>query len=229
MLNRKTLAIAVFGTAVAASAHLKAGSLLPKGGETMKVGDSFTITWTDDEIHRDRIDISLSKDNGVTWTDIRAGLPDESKDGSFRWTIPASAVSTQAKVRVCQSGPCTPAQNGNRTSGTGSPWYMTSSTFTIQASTALSPAAAAAEGLKVDFDASTRNVRVSFDLAAAGKATLQAFDLDGALVATLIDGNFASGSHALTASANGIANANGLVLKLTAGGATRSHTWLNAR
>lgn len=228
MLNWKTLAVAICGFAAAASAHLKAGSLLPKGGETLKVGDVVTVSWTDDEIHHDRIDISLSKDNGTTWTDIRTGAPDEEKNGVFKWTVPASAVSTTAKIRVCQSGPCTPAQNTNRTTGNGGPWYMTSTTLTVQASTALN-ATAATQGLTVDFDPASRNVEVSFALAAAGNASLQAFDLEGRLVATLVDGRYEAGAHRFSVFANSLGSAQGLVLKLTVGGATRSHTWMTVR
>ena len=228
MINWKTIAAGVFCATAFANAHLKSGSLLPAGGEVVKVGDVFTIKWTDAQVHNDRIDIALSKDNGVTWADLKTNSPDENVDGVFKWTVPSTAVSAQAKIRVCQSGPCTQAQNTNNFSG-DAPWRLVSSTFTIQASTALAAPAGSSEGLTVDYHPDSRNVEVSFSLAQAGEVALQAFDMQGRLVAGLVQARFAAGEHRFSVFSNRLDGAQGLVFKLNAGGQTRSNTWITLR
>ena len=65
-----------------ASAHLTDGSLAPAGGETLKAGQSFKITWGIDESHSG-IDVALSTD-GKTWTTIKSNLGKSTT--SFSWT-----------------------------------------------------------------------------------------------------------------------------------------------
>lgn len=226
----KTLAVCVLITAAIANAHLTVNTLVPKGGETLNVGDVVTITWTVQTSHDKGIDIALSKNNGTNWTNIKTGFQDKlSEPVSFKWTIPADAQSSQAKLRICQQGPCTDSPNhGTSNPGGAAPWRLVSNTFVIQGSSALA-ASATAEGLKVDFNPASRNIEVSFALTAPGDVTLQAFNLEGRLVATLLDGHYGSGSHKLSMFSNRLMAAQGLVFKLSAAGATRSHTWLPIR
>ncbi len=229
MINRNIFAACVFAATSLASAHLTDGSLVPSGGQTLKTGASLTITWKEDEIHHSRIDISLSKDNGATWTDIRTKGPDESADGSFKWTIPTDAVSAQAKIRVCQSGPCSATQNVTKASGNSSPWYLVSNTFAIQASTAIAAPGASNEGLTVDYRPDLRNVEVTFAMAHEGAVNLAAFDMQGRVVAQLIQDRFAAGEHRLSVFANRLDGAQGLVFKLQAGDRSVSHAWMSVR
>jgi hypothetical protein len=223
----KTFVGCVLATAAIANAHLTANSLVPQGGETLKVGDQVTITWKVGTSHDEGIDIALSKNNGTNWTDIKTAFQDK-VDGaaSFKWTIPADAQSSQAKLRICQSAPCndTP-EHGLSNPGGKAPWRLVSNTFVIQGTSALA-APSASEALAVDFNPANRTVDVSFALNAPGKATLQAFTLEGRLVATLLDGRYEPGSHKLSVFANSLKSAQGLVLKLNVAGITRSHTWL---
>lgn len=209
-----------------ASAHLSGGSLLPAGGESLKAGDLVSISWTAEENHNKGIDIALSKDDGATWANIKSGFNDNSKDNTFRWTVPASAVSSKAKLRICQSGPCSDSNNVSKPDGE-SPWVLVSGTLKIQTSAGLASPSAAARDLKVEFHPETRNVDVSFDLAEGGPVLLQAFDARGDLVATLIRGKFGAGAHGLSVFSNRIGAAPGsLIFRLEAGDQVKTHTWL---
>jgi hypothetical protein len=233
MLNWKNLTALVCMTSGLTHAHLTAGSLLPKGGEALKVGDTFTISWGVDEVHTGGVDISLSKDNGGTWKMIKVGLPAQVKGTTiYKWTIPADAVSEQAKIRVCQpaGGPtCTDAQN-NDNAGGSAPWRLVSKTFAISATTGLDPESAAGRDLSVDFNPDTRNVEVAFALAQAENVSLEAYDLRGNRQAALLQGRYAAGEHRLSVFSNKLSLASGsLVFKLRVGEDVRTHTWMTLR
>jgi hypothetical protein len=137
-------------------------------------------------------------------------------------------VTAQAKIRICQYGPCSDAQNTNNPGGS-KPWRLVSGTFTIQAATGIAQSAASAD-MSIDIRPSTRNVEVSFEMAETGPVALQAFDSQGRLVATLIQGNYAAGTHSLSVFSNRLdANAGTLVFKLQAGDKVKTHTWLQLR
>lgn len=212
------------------NAHLIATSLLPKGGETLKVGDKVSISWTADQNHQDGIDIALSKNGGTSWTVLKAGYSDNVKQNTFNWTVTADAVTENGLIRVCQSGPCTDAMKTSRAGGNGGPWYLVSGVVKIEASTALADAPGAAKNLAMDFDPATRNVEVTFGLSGPQDVQLQAFDTQGRLVATLLQGSYASGSHTLSVFSNRLAQGSGsLVFKLQVGSQVKTHTWLSVR
>jgi hypothetical protein len=211
-------------------AHLVATSLMPKGGETLKVGDNISISWAADQNHGDGIDIALSKNGGTSWTVLRAGFNDNAIQNTFKWTITADAVTQNGLFRICQSGPCTDAMKTSRATGNGGPWYLVSGVVKIQAATALAEAAGAARDLSMDFNPATRNVEVSFGLSRPQDVLLQAFDAQGRLVATLLQGNYATGSHTLSVFSNRLVQGAGsLVFKLQVGEQVKTHTWLSAR
>src|SRR5437879_5889365 len=66
----------LMAAACVASAHLVAGSLKPAGTETLKSGDSFTITWTEQFNHGGTTDIHFSKDGGKSWAVVKTGFKD---------------------------------------------------------------------------------------------------------------------------------------------------------
>jgi hypothetical protein len=210
-------------------AHLVATSLVPKGGESLTVGDAVSIAWNTETTHGVGIDISFSKDAGTTWTDIKTGFNDNAKTNTFKWTVTASQVTTAATglLRVCQSGPCTD-QKVTKAGGNSSPWYLVSGALTVKASTAIRAGESAARGMEMDFDAATRNMQVSFGLDRAERVKLQAFDAQGRLVATLIEGGYAAGEHTLSVFSNRLADAGGsLVFKLDVGGQVKTLTWMS--
>jgi hypothetical protein len=237
MLNMKNFAGLVFLTAGLASAHLVDSSLIPKGGETIKVGDVVSVSWIVETAHRNGIDIGFSKDGGTTWPQkIKTGYED-TDDGSgnpqphtFKWTVPADAVTTKGKLRICQSGPCSDAQNTSKASGNTSPWYLVSGTFTVQSATGIVSSAADANPISVDFHPETRNVDVSFALTETQAVSLQAYDAGGRLVATLVQGNYGSGAHNLSVFSNRLLEASGtLVFRLQVGDQVKTHTWMSVR
>ena len=67
----------------------------PNGGESWKVGDSETITWSSSG-SVGSLTIELSTDNGSNYSTIASG---ESDDGSYSWTIPDNK-STQCLIRI---------------------------------------------------------------------------------------------------------------------------------
>jgi hypothetical protein len=215
-------------------AHLVDGSLLPQGGETISVGDVVSINWKTETNHLPRsgvggIDIAFSKDAGSTWTNIKAGFNDNEKINTFKWTVPANLTTSTGMLRICQSGPCTD-QKVSKPGENGAPWILVSGLVTIQQSTALAATPNGAHNIAMDFNPSTRNVDVSFSLARQEAVLLQAFDTQGRLAATLIDGNYAAGSHALSVFSNGLAgNGGSLVFKLKVGDQVKTHTWMSVR
>jgi hypothetical protein len=229
-MNWKNLTGLVFLAAGLSQAHLVANSLTPKGGEVLKVGAIVSITWNVEEIHGDGIDIALSKDGGKTFANIKSGFNDNAKSDTFKWTVPADAVTANGKLRICQSGPCTDANNVSRASGNGGPWVLVSGLVTVQASTAVNAPEADLSGADMGFNPATRNVDVSFGLAAAADVRLDAFDTQGRLVATLIEGNYAAGSHALSVFSNRLTTSGGsLIFKLQAGGQVKTLHWMAVR
>lgn len=224
--------LGIIGLAASLSgAHLVDNSLIPKGGETLSVGQLVSINWTTQENHPTfarGIDIAFSKDGGATWQDIKENYGDNEKENTFNWTVPASAVTTQGKFRICQSGPCT-NQNVSRPSA-ARPWYLVSNTFTVQASTSLVPQSQSQAGFSLEYRQDTRNVDVAFSLKAPGPVLLQAFDTRGRLVATLIEKDYAAGSHAHSVFSNALGAASGsLMFKLSAAGEVKTHTWMPLR
>ena len=68
----------------------------PNGGETFQVQCVNPITWNASTFFSTvRLDYSL--DNGVTWINITTST---TNDGSQNWTIPATANSTQCKIKI---------------------------------------------------------------------------------------------------------------------------------
>ncbi|MEQ8808099.1 MAG: IPT/TIG domain-containing protein, partial [Imperialibacter sp.] len=75
----------------------------PNGGETFNLGDSYTITWTEEGLDADSpVTISYSADGGVSYTEIVAGVVGDFS-GTFDWT-PESEPTTAAKIKVTVDG-----------------------------------------------------------------------------------------------------------------------------
>lgn len=136
---RIPIAVALMGlVSGGARAHLVAGSLSPKGGQSFKPGETVTVTWSVDVPHREGIDVALSVDGGRTWATIRSNQADENKSGTYKWTVPSMAT-TQARLRICQtqnSPKCKDADSVGRASGPA-PYVLVSGVFTIQATASI--------------------------------------------------------------------------------------------
>ncbi|MEO7777668.1 MAG: hypothetical protein ABIY63_09065 [Fibrobacteria bacterium] len=107
---------------------------------------------------------------------------------------------------------------------------MVSGVFTVQAATGLVSTSESGNPISLDFSPATRNVEVSLSLATSQAVLLQAFDMQGRLVATLLQGNYAAGNHAFSVFSNRVTAANeSLVFRLKVGEQIRTHTWMVLR
>lgn len=225
--------LVVLTAAGLASAHLTNNSLSIKGGETLTPNEPVTIKWNVGVLHSGS-DIDLSVNGGTSWTTIKKNFQETSGSNSFNWTVAGAATQT-ARIRICQHG--SPTTAGCRDSDvTNSPsstingnYILVSPAFTIASTSGLGRAAASQGAFALDFTPATRNVDVAFALAEGGPVLLQAFDTRGRLMATLVEGDFAAGSHKLSLFSNRLETSGALLFKLKAGAKVQSHSWTPAR
>lgn len=151
--------------------------LSPNGGETLRIGDTLTVTWEWDTSITGGVAIWLSVDDGDEWKIITpASIPSHAPNstrGSFKYKIPAtlgtvSAMSTSCRIRVNEYSLTTITDESN-------------AVFTI---TSAAPVAvdgvtrSATRGVEVVHTGSQVVFRVD-----GGRHTLELFDLSGASVA----------------------------------------------
>lgn len=212
-----TFILAAFAVAFA---HLEPGSLSsPKGGSSYAAGSKVNITWIQAEYHRGNYSLGYSKNGGTTWESIASwtGPSGDNVTVNYSWTVP-SAASTTSKVRVCQLGNCNEAD-----------YLLVSPNFTITAGTGIqSPIADKAAAMR--FLPDSRHLDVTFSLDRGENVSLQVFDFSGRLLATLLDGEHAAGSHQYTLGSRSLADAGkggqaALIFKLTIGNRTFSESW----
>lgn len=216
-----------------ASAHMTDGSLSIKGGESFTPNQSVTISWNVTVVH-EGTDIDLSLNGGTSWTTIKEDFKEIKNSNSFKWTVSGAATKT-ARIRLCQhQSTSTPGcRDRDTTKAPSDPivgnYILISPAFTIASASGLGQASAQRDAFALDFNPSTRNVNVSFTLAESGPVLLQAFDARGGQVATLVEGDYAAGSHKLSLVSKSL-NANGgsLVFKLKAGNQVQSKVWTSA-
>ncbi|MDB5104040.1 MAG: endonuclease [Fibrobacteres bacterium] len=229
-LKLNLAAWAVVAATGMANAHLSNAGFKPEGGESLKPGDSFTVTWTQSVDHPGGTNIDFSKD-GTTWTTVKAGFADADGVNSFKWTVP-NEVTTNARIRICQLAGATCSDANNFSSpGNTAPYVLVSTKFAITAGTGIAANAGnGTNGSEMRFNPATRNLEVSFFMAKAGPVSIQAMDARGRVVATLLEGNRAAGSHSLSVFSNSVSQASGtLVFQLKAGGQVSTMTWNSPR
>ena len=219
-----------------AGAHLGATSLSIKGGETFAPNQSVAIKWTVSVLHSGS-DIDLSVNGGTSWTTLKEDFQESSGENTFNWTVTGAATQT-ARIRICQHGSSKSAgcRNQDVTSSPSSTipsvdgnYILVSPAFTISGTSGLGHAAASQGAFALDFNPATRNVNVSFALAENGPVLLQAFDARGRLMATLVESDFAAGSHKLSLFSNRLEASGALLFKLKAGVQVQSYNWIPAR
>lgn len=89
------------------AAPASAGSLLtaPTGGETLRIGNTYNITW-----HYEGpigltngVDLDLSTDSGATWTpiahDVSTAIGSKPTPESYAWTVP-NVLTSDARIRI---------------------------------------------------------------------------------------------------------------------------------
>lgn len=219
-----------------ASAHLGETSLSIKGGETVTPNQTVNITWTVTVLHEGS-DIDLSVNGGTSWTTLKKDFTEIRGSNSFKWTVAGAATQT-ARIRICQHGSTSSAgcRNQDVTNspsstipGVNGNYILVSPAFTIAATSGLDQAAASQGEFALDFIPATRNVNVSLALAESGPVLLQAFDTQGRLLATLVQSDFAAGSHKLSLFSNRLEASGALLFKLQAGEQVQSFNWTPAR
>ncbi len=212
-LQGSTLAILpLLMTATLASAHLKQGTLFPKGGETVIVGEKVTIAWVQTLGHDGKYDLYLSKNGGSSWSEFGTRWQGPTADGDsvkYTWTVPNSPGATN-QLRICQlfAGECTDADH-----------ILKSANFTIAPAGSGVVPSAGVTAPSLDFDAASRSLGAAFLLATPGRVTLQAFDPEGRLLATLFDADKSAGSYRLSLFANRLQAMSGQVIFRLAFGA----------
>jgi hypothetical protein len=173
------------------------------------------------------MDIDYSKDGGTTWTSVKANYQAVAGDNTFNWTVPSDAT-TKGKIRVCLGAGLSCA-DAKTNSPSDAPYALISPAFTVSGATSVSAPSAAGEAA-LGFNPETRNVNVSFSLASEQDVSLQAFDAQGHLIATLLQGSRGAGFHQLSLYSNRLEAVHGVVvLKLQAGAESRTRSWNLAR
>lgn len=219
-----TLGLGCLLAAGTASAHLVSTSLTIKGGESFSSGQEVTVGWTVDVLHDGKMDLAFSKDGGSTWTTVKANFAASNGANTFKWAVP-NEPTTKGKFRVCL-GVGSSCDNVKASSPGAAPYALVSPEFTVTGGSAIAGRAAAAEPFAIAYRPGTRNVDVSFSLAEARDVSLRAFDTQGRLLATLVQGRYEAGDHALSAFAGMVdPSAKALVFKLDLGNEVRTHTW----
>lgn len=215
-------AVAVLGSAIAASAHLGALTV-PKAGDSFTPGQVVNVKWTVDVAHNTQ-DLSYSQD-GTTWTPITTGLA--RTVNTYAWTVPANKASATTRFRVCQRDGanvqgCTNAHNtqslGAGIAVTGGEVYTAiTGNFTISGGTDVNAPAAPFAGAKVLLNANARAVDLTFDIYRPERVTLQAFDTQGKLLAVLLDAQKAEGRHSLSVYSSALDVSKPMIFRLQAG------------
>lgn len=217
----RKLTMAVLAAAGWAGAHLSAGSLSLTPASPFTPGQAVTVKWQVAVSHGVGINIDVSGDGGTTWKSIKTGISDGAGQGSYNATMPTEAT-TQGKLRVCQGSPSDCA-NIKVSQPSTPPYTLISNVFTISGTSALADFPARPS---LGFAAATGRVEGSFELARPEDVTLQAFDPQGRLLATLLRDRFPAGLHRISLAApRALASAPALVFRFRSGDAVRTLAW----
>lgn len=207
-----------------AGAHLTSGSLSLSPASPFASGASVTVGWSVAVSHNSPINIDISMDGGTSWKPVKAGLTDPAGAATYKMTMPSDAT-THGKIRVCQ-GSATDCANIKVSQPGTPPYALVSPEFTISATSAIIPASKQAYAL--GFEPASGRLVADFELANDGNVVLQAFDFQGRLQATLLQGPFQAGQHKISlAVPRSLASAPALVFRLKLGDAV--HTQAFAR
>jgi hypothetical protein len=216
------MTMAVLGVATWAGAHLTPSSLSLSPAAPFTPGQAVTVKWGVAVSHGTGINVDLSSDGGNTWKTLKTGVSDASGQGSVVVTLPAEPT-TQGKIRVCQGSPSACATIKVSQPSTP-PYTLISNEFTVSGTSAV--AADAAKPFAAGLEAASGKIEGSFELARAGEVTLQAFDPEGRLLATLLQDRFPAGTHRISVAApRALASAPALVFRLKSGESVRTSAW----
>jgi len=205
-----------------AGAHLADGSLTMSPTAPFTSGASVTVGWKVDVSHGFPINIDISSDGGSTWKSVKAGLTDATGTASFKMTMPSDAT-THGKLRVCQ-GAASDCAGIKASQPSTAPYTLVSSEFTISGTSAILPTSKQAYAL--GFEPASGKFVANFDLVRDENVVLQAFDFQGRLRATLLQGSFGAGQHKIAVSLpQALAASPAIVVRLTLGEAVHTQAF----
>ncbi|MBW8888964.1 MAG: hypothetical protein JF616_14515 [Fibrobacteres bacterium] len=220
--NNGITGMIVLAAAGWAGAHLSAGSLTLSPAAPFTSGAQVTVGWKVDVSHGFPINIDMSSDGGTTWKPVKAGLTDASGTASYKMTMPTDAT-THGKIRVCQ-GSASDCASIKVSQPGAAPYTLVSSEFTITGSTAI--VAASQRAYALGFEPASGKFVANFDLPRDENVLLQAFDFQGRLQATLLQGAFQAGQHKLAVSLpQALAASPAMVVRLTLGEAVHTQAF----
>ncbi len=221
--SAKSLALIVFGMAALAEAHLLPIKT-PKAEDSYTPGDTVLISWGVYMEHQTQ-DIAFSTDD-KTWTPIATGL--DSSVVTFNWVVP-STPSTKVRIRICQHdnykgtvAGCTDTHNyhnptvGFEVAG-GKLRTAISDNFTIATATAVVASSLGTSGPRIRVNSDLRSVEADFTLVKAERVSIQAYDMQGKLLAVLLDEHRAAGSQRVSVFATGLDVGRAVVFKVGIG------------
>lgn len=207
-----------------AGAHLTPGSLNLSPAAPFAGGASVTVAWSVAVSHGSPINIDFSGDGGTTWKSVKAGLNDGSGAATFKMTMPTDGT-THGKIRVCQ-GSASDCASIKTSQPSTPPYTLITPEFTISGTSAIAPAAKQAYAL--GFEPASGKFVADFELAQDENVVVQAFDFQGRLQATLLQGPFQAGQHKISVSVpQSLSASSALVFRLKLGDAV--HTQAFAR
>ena len=182
-----------------AGAHLIASSLTINNGAAVHVGDKVDVAFTIENKHG-LIDIAVSTNGGTNWTDITTGFNNVAGANTFKWTV-ATAASTKAKIRLCQwdgaARGCTDADSVSHPTSVDSlhHYVLIGSVFSIAAATNVASQINSRAPFSMAFNSATGSLDVTFTNSKSEAVSLEAFDVKGQLVNTLVNSKYAAGNH----------------------------------
>lgn len=204
-------ALLLAGWAASTSAHMTRNSLKVNDGAASLVGGSTaTVKWNTNVTHNSTYKISYSKDNGATWTPVTTitGQDGSTGDKTYAWTVPTEAT-TQGKLRVNQSAQGEKANSPDND-------YNVFASFAVTATTSIAPQAALT-ATPASMARDGEFIAVRFQANDARQASLEVYDLSGALQKTLDLGSAKAGENHLKVSAKEIGLTGKSVLRLRVG------------
>lgn len=156
--------------AVAASAHIKAGSLSVKSGTTYTAGQKVSLSWSASIDHGTGYNLWYSPDSGRNWTSVKTGIRGAAANVpvTYEWTVP-DQPTTKGMIRVFQTFGGTVATNPSNPGD----YTLFSPAFKIVAATSVVPAAHGTAVLR------QQGAYLDIRVPAAGQASLEVFGLDG--------------------------------------------------
>jgi hypothetical protein len=86
----------------------------PINGASVTATDNYSITWDKYGTGVTEVILEYSKDGGLTWNYVNPVSPYKvPNSGSYLWSVPANALSSQAQIRVTDPGNANASDTGN--------------------------------------------------------------------------------------------------------------------